>query len=802
MTRRFGLFPKYATLIMALVAVLLLISGAVSLVFSYRDSRDSLVALQFEKADSAATRIEQYVLGIEQQVGWTALPGLDAGGDPLEQRRIDYLKLQRQVPAITEAAWIDARGVEQLRVSRLAMDAVGPGTDRSNEPLFKVASSGQVFRSPVSFRKETEPYMTIARRAGSSAGSGVTAVDVNLKFVWEVVSRIQIGKAGLAYVVDDRGTLIAHPDISLVLKKTDLTALPQVAALVAASASRPGEDAESVPEKARNPAGERVLAAHARIPTLGWAVFVESPRSEAFAPLYDSLARMALVLAGGLALAMVASFFLARALVRPIRALQEGAARVGAGELDYRIEVSTRDELQTLAEQFNRMGGELKSSYAELEAKVEQRTGELRETLARQTASAEVLQVISSSVADPQPVFAKILESCEHLFETTDQVLLIVGDDGRIHFGAGRGPSRDLVKAQFPIPYAEDGPTALAARERRVIHWPDVLHGADVPPSVRRVAEQVGGGSYSQALAPMLWEGRGFGSLWVTRRPPRAFLDSELSLLKTFADQAVIAIQNSRLFRELQEKTLQLESANKHKSEFLANMSHELRTPLNAIIGFSEVLVEQMFGEVNDKQMEYLKDIHASGQHLLTLINDVLDLSKIEAGRMELDLSSFDLGQLLEHSTMLVRERAQRHGLTLTLDVGDGLEEWVADARKVKQTVVNLLSNAVKFTPNGGAVTVSARRLEVFDGRPGPWAEVAVTDTGIGIAPEDQALVFEEFRQAGGDVLRKSEGTGLGLALVKRFVELHGGAVRLASTPGAGSTFSFTLPQHEIAAVN
>jgi len=276
------------------------------------------------------------------------------------------------------------------------------------------------------------------------------------------------------------------------------------------------------------------------------------------------------------------------------------------------------------------------------------------------------------------------------------------------------------------------------------------------------------------------------------------FSNAEVRLVETFADQAVIAIQNARLFQEIEDKSRQLEVANHHKSEFLANMSHELRTPLNAIIGFSEVLTERMFGEVNDKQMEYLKDIHSSGQHLLALINDVLDLSKIEAGKMELDLSCFDLGLLLEHSATLVRERAQRHGLSLELDVGDGLGEWVADARKVKQIVVNLLSNAVKFTPNGGSVSVRARHLNGVDGRAGDWAEVSVTDTGVGIASEDQAMVFEEFRQAGGDVLRKAEGTGLGLALVKRFVELHGGAVTLDSAPGHGSTFRFTLPQREV----
>jgi signal transduction histidine kinase len=235
----------------------------------------------------------------------------------------------------------------------------------------------------------------------------------------------------------------------------------------------------------------------------------------------------------------------------------------------------------------------------------------------------------------------------------------------------------------------------------------------------------------------------------------------------------------------------QIEAANRNKSEFLANMSHELRTPLNAIMGFSEVLAEQMFGEVNDKQLEYLHDIHSSGQHLLALINDILDLSKIEAGRMELELSRFYLEPLLSNALVLVRERAERRGLTLELDVEPGIGECVADERKVKQVVVNLLSNAVKFTPAGGSVTLRARRIE-------SGTELAVIDTGVGIAEADQALVFEEFRQARGEHLGKSEGTGLGLSLAKRFVELHGGSIWVQSATGQGATFAFTLPEGKI----
>jgi signal transduction histidine kinase len=240
----------------------------------------------------------------------------------------------------------------------------------------------------------------------------------------------------------------------------------------------------------------------------------------------------------------------------------------------------------------------------------------------------------------------------------------------------------------------------------------------------------------------------------------------------------------AELEQKVEERTQQLAVANRHKSEFLANMSHELRTPLNAIIGFSEALREKMFGELNAKQEEYLNDIHASGRHLLSLINDILDLSKIEAGRMELDVSSFQAPGTLESTLSLVRERAQRKGIRLLLEIDPALGEIHADERKLKQILLNLLSNAIKFTPEGGHIGVTARLN-------GAGMEVAVRDDGIGISPEEQDAVFEEFRQVG----PRAEGTGLGLALTKRFVELHGGRIRLESSAQQGSTFTFTLPQ-------
>ena len=286
---------------------------------------------------------------------------------------------------------------------------------------------------------------------------------------------------------------------------------------------------------------------------------------------------------------------------------------------------------------------------------------------------------------------------------------------------------------------------------------------------------------------PMVREGQLIGCLGVTRNRPGDFPVETIDLLRTFATQSALAIQNARLFHEIEDKSRQLEAASRHKSEFLANMSHELRTPLNAVIGFSEVLLQRMFGELNDKQDEYLKDIYASGQHLLSLINDILDLSKIEAGRMELVSAPFHLPSALDNAVTLVRERAGRHGIALRVDVDPRLGEVGGDERKVKQVLLNLLSNAVKFTPEGGTIGLKAGRRDAE-------VEISVSDTGIGIAPEDQVTIFEEFRQVGSDETRKQEGTGLGLTLAKKFVELHGGRIWVESEPGRGSTFTFTLP--------
>ena len=321
-----------------------------------------------------------------------------------------------------------------------------------------------------------------------------------------------------------------------------------------------------------------------------------------------------------------------------------------------------------------------------------------------------------------------------------------------------------------------------AARQRRPIAVPD-LRETELDPHLRILFDA---GWRSIVAVPMLRDEQIVGALIVRRKRPGDFTEETVDLLETFASQSAIALLNAQLFRELKEQSLELELASRHKSEFLASMSHELRTPLNAVLGFSEVLLERMFGDINERQEEYLRDIHGSGKHLLELLNEILDLSKVEAGRMELAYSSFDLQLLLDDAVSMLRERAAAHGIELRVEIGEDVDQVYSDELRLKQIVLNLMTNAVKFTGDGGLVTVTARRT-------GAELEITVADTGIGIPEADRERIFESFQQ-GGRGSSREEGTGLGLTLSRRLVELLGGRMWLETDVGVGSTFGFTLP--------
>ena len=633
--KRGGLFRKYAIAFVGLVAGSLLVVDLVQGYLSYQEKQRSVLATARDAAAIGTSSVDRFMTDTTDELH--ALVESQPLDQPLDQKRAAYANFLLVVPAIREIDYVNISGhLEfQLRSNGDTPPIPAGGRDYHGRPEFEIGLA-RTYYGPIYFPEPctemtfshtslgasgnpatpieectsrlgaAQPAMTLAM---IERGGGVAIAQLDLTTVRELVSNsVKLGGTSLAYVVDSRGIAIAYPNPAVVSRATDFSHLSQVHLAITGAAPQA--------VTAKDLHGRQVLTAYSTVAPLGWHVFVEQSAAEAFAPLYQSVAVSGLLLLLALIPALLASLFFARRMVRPIESLRNAATHIGSGALEQNISIQTGDELEELADSFNRMTRQLRDSYNNLEQQVADRT------------------------------------------------------------------------------------------------------------------------------------------------------------------------------RALAEANRQLEAASRHKSDFLASMSHELRTPLNAVIGFSEVLLERMFGDVNQKQEEYLQDILSSGRHLLSLINDILDIAKVEAGHLELQLAPVDLRLVLGDAVSIVRETAVRRGISLELRIGDRVTTMVADERRLKQTLFNLLSNALKFSPRGGRVTLEAQHL-------GTSVRFSVSDTGEGILPEDRERIFEEFEQA--NTRKAVEGTGLGLALAKRFVELHGGRIWVESVVGSGSTFSFTLPMAEAA---
>ncbi len=521
----------------------------------------------------------------------------------------------------------------------------------------------------------------------------------------------------------------------------------------------------------------------------------EEVKRQAIFQIYGTIALLILIIA---AIWLTSIFITRRYISAPLQKLQASAALIAQGDLETFVDKSSNDEIGTLAQHLDDMRQAIKQLFTELseskkkiegysrtlEEKVELRTKELARSVEELKALGEVSQAVSSTL-DIEKVLTSIVRHAVLLsktdagtiyeFDETEQIFI-----PRINYGLNADFIDTLRESKLQV--GDKTVIGQAAKNRAPDQIPDLLNVPDYP-----LLQSVQEAGYRALLAfPLLRENRLIGGLVVRRKTSGEFPPPVVEMLQTFAAQSVVAIHNAQLFREIEHKGQEIEIANKHKSEFLANMSHELRTPLNAILGYSELIIDNIYGEVPEKIREVLERVEKNGRHLLSLINDVLDLSKIEAGRLTLSLNDYSIQDTIQTAITSVEALAVEKNLDLKVIVPKSLEKGKGDEQRIAQVMLNLLGNAIKFTKQGEVKVEAALSNESF--------LISVTDTGIGLSEIDQEKIFEEFIQADGSSTRAKGGTGLGLSISKKIVEMHGGQIGVESALGEGSRFWFMLP--------
>jgi signal transduction histidine kinase len=607
--RRERLVRNYFLISVILIAGGLISAGLLEIYFRYVEGLEQVGSTQQDAASAAALRIERFIQDIATTMK-AATKSADLSSPRISKEyEFELKRLLFLAPTITEAVALDSSGIVQAQASRFRAVSPRVRSDLSQSAAFQDASQGNSYFGPVYFR-DSDPYVVVAVPIERLAGEiiGVLHAETSLKDIFDVVSGVKLGKAGYAYVVTRSGDLIAHANNRLVLQQRNFRHLEQV---TAAYRSEPGEFRPKA-IKARNLEGQKVFSSHALIPILDWAVFIERPVGEAYAPIYASLLHTSILLLIGLGVALLASFFVARRVVRPLETLRQGVKQIGLGDLNARLEIKTGDEIEILADEFNRMAAHLKEAYTGLEQKVAERTHEL-------------------------------------------------------------------------------------------------------------------------------------------------------------------TVANSKL-----------EGASQLKSQFLANVNHELRTPVSAIISYGGLVLSDTEGHISQLQKENLQDLLNNAERLLHLIDTLLDISTIEAGKSEVRIEPIDLEEIVRSAISIVESTAARNHVPIVRNIAEDLPVLNTDRDKLKQILLNLLDNAKKFTEHG--------EIRITAVQNNGSLKLVVSDTGIGIREQDLNRVFEEFHRAGAANNKKYRGTGLGLAIVRRLVSLLGGNIEVSSKVGEGSSFTVTLP--------
>jgi signal transduction histidine kinase len=600
---------SYFYVSVVLIAGGLVSAGLLEIYFRHSESLEQVQVAQQEAASRAALQIEQFIRNIA-----TTMKAFTKNADPsfpvvfveyeFELRRLLFL-----APAITEALVTDGDGIIRAQVSRFRAVAPLLKKDLSQTTAFRESRQGRAHFGAVYFR-DSDPFLSVSVPIEELPGEvvGVLQAETSLRDILDVVSAVRFGAPGYRYVMTRSGDLIAHSNIRTVSQRRDLAALSQVKAAFRSGTDLPTSRATT----AYNTEREKVFSSHALIPILDWAIFIERPVREAYAPIYASLFRTSILLLIGLFVAIVATLFVSRRVVRPLETLRRGVERIRQGDLSTRLDVSTGDELQILSDEFNEMAANLKEAYTGLERKVAERT------------------------------------------------------------------------------------------------------------------------------------------------------------------------------QELTTANLKLAEASRHKSEFLANVNHELRTPVSAIIGYSRLLLRETEDQIDALQRANLQDLLHNAERLLHEIDSLLDLAKIEAGKMEVRLEPVRVQEVIQDALCIIEPLLNGGAVRLSREISPRIPVLNADREKLRHIVLNLLDNAVKFTDRG-EITISAFQEDAS-------LRVVVADTGIGIHAEDLSRIFEEFHRARSSSNRRYRGTGLGLAIVKRSVDLLGGTVAVESELGKGSRFTVVLP--------